>query len=164
MKPKRRPSGAPAGGRFDPESKQEPKVTLDEDAERLLEESSAEAGRPSVAAPPKTEDAKMARLAVTLAEMAEVLDLAASFVADGRPRIGSSLERRIACERIFEILGEQVKRLPDTYKAGHEEVDWSSMVGMRDRVSHGYGRDLNEEIMWRALSVSFPEVRRKLGL
>jgi uncharacterized protein with HEPN domain len=96
--------------------------------------------------------------------MTGVLDLAASFVADGRSRIESSLERRIACERIFEIVGEQVKRLPQSYKVEHGDVDWSSMVGMRDRISHGYRRDLNEEIIWKALSVSLPEVRRELGL
>lgn len=156
----RRPPGSPAGGEFAPRRKSEPDPTLIEDVSDLL----AEAGEPVFVRPPKTEEEKERRLPATLGEMTVMLNVASGFVADGRAIFDSSLERRMACERLFEILGEQVKRLSDAYKADHPDIAWSSVVGMRDRVAHGYGSELHGEIVWHAMAEDLMDMRRVLGL
>lgn len=59
---------------------------------------------------------------------------------------------------------EQAKRLPDGFRAEHEAVRWRDLVGLRDRISHRYGWDLNEDILWKAMAEVLPEVREALGL
>jgi len=44
----------------------------------------------------------------------------------------------LAFERVMEVLGEAVKRLPPELCQRHPEVSWKLIAGMRDRVSHGY--------------------------
>jgi uncharacterized protein with HEPN domain len=47
-------------------------------------------------------------------------------------------QKRLAFERVMEVLGEAVKRLPQELCARYPTVPWRLMVGMRDRISHGY--------------------------
>lgn len=155
---KRRPKG-PGGGRFVPNAHQEADVSLD--VERAIEDAMSEHPQ---APRPKTEEAKEARLGSTLAEMAQLFALAERFAADGRANMAQNLERRMVIERLFEVLGEQVKRLPDRYKQEHPDVDWRAVIGLRDRLSHGYGREIDEEILWHVLSSDLPAMRSALKI
>ena len=43
------------------------------------------------------------------------------------------------------VLGEAAKRLSSEFRAGHPDVPWSDMAGMRDRLIHAYEAvDLDE--------------------
>ena len=44
----------------------------------------------------------------------------------------------MAFERVMEIIGEAVKRLPSDLCQRYPAVPWKLIAGMRDRVSHGY--------------------------
>ena len=148
-------------GPTDPGCHSQPSSSLAAEVEELL----ADTGAPGGAQPPRpqTEQKREQRLARTLAEMADALDDAADIVALGpdqlRPR---SLARR-AAERIIEELAEQAKRLPDRFKADHPEVAWSDLVGMRGRIAHGYGSDIDQDVLWNALTVDLPRLREALG-
>jgi|ERR1039458_1982804 uncharacterized protein with HEPN domain len=54
------------------------------------------------------------------------------------PGMLTDWQKRAAFERIMEVLGEAVKRLPPELTARYPAVDWRGIAGMRDRVSHGY--------------------------
>lgn len=59
------------------------------------------------------------------------------------------------------ILGEAVKRLSPEFRAGHPEIPWSMIAGMRDRLIHKYNAvDLGE--VWRTLQRDVPELLRRL--
>ncbi|MGD0091891.1 MAG: HepT-like ribonuclease domain-containing protein [Planctomycetota bacterium] len=45
---------------------------------------------------------------------------------------------RLALERVMEVLGEAVKRLPLELRERYPAVPWKQVAGTRDRVSHGY--------------------------
>lgn len=41
-------------------------------------------------------------------------------------------------ERVMQLLGEAVKRLPRELCNRYPEVDWKAIAGMRDNITHGY--------------------------
>ena len=54
------------------------------------------------------------------------------------PAILTDWQKRAAFERVMEVLGEAVKRLPPELCQRYPAVPWKLIAGMRDRVSHGY--------------------------
>ena len=63
--------------------------------------------------------------------------------------------KRAAFERVMEILGEAVKRLPPELTAKYPAVDWRGIAGMRDRVSHGYDA-VDYDLLWQAVEKKVP--------
>ena len=64
-------------------------------------------------------------------------------------------QNRAAFERVMEILGEAVKRLPPELMARYPAVDWRGIAGMRDRVSHGYDA-IDYGLMWQSVETRVP--------
>ena len=60
--------------------------------------------------------------------------------------------------RSIEIIGEATKRLPSEITAGHSEIDWKSVAGMRDRLIHAYF-GIDYEIVWDVVTHKIPELR-----
>ncbi|MBC6452581.1 MAG: DUF86 domain-containing protein [Hormoscilla sp. SP5CHS1] len=56
----------------------------------------------------------------------------------------------------FAILGEAVKRLSWSFREQHEEIPWSSIAGMRDKLIHDYD-GVNLERVWKTASENLPE-------
>jgi len=47
--------------------------------------------------------------------------------------------------RNFEIIGEVAKKVPNTVRTKHTDVDWLAIIGMRNIMIHDYfGVDLDE--------------------
>jgi len=64
-------------------------------------------------------------------------------------------QKRAAFERVMEVLGEAVKRLPPDLTARYPAVDWRGIAGMRDRVSHGYDA-IDYGLLWQAVETRVP--------
>ena len=64
-------------------------------------------------------------------------------------------QKRAAFERVMEILGEAVKRLPPELTARYPAVDWRGIAGMHDRVSHGYDA-IDYGLMWQSVEKRVP--------
>jgi uncharacterized protein with HEPN domain len=76
---------------------------------------------------------------VTLRQLAEYAQHAQEFCAQNTfAGMLTDWQKRAAFERVMEVLGEAVKRLPPELTARYPAVDWRGVAGMRDRVSHGY--------------------------
>lgn len=74
------------------------------------------------------------------------------------------LESRIvrrAVERNFGILGEAARRVSASFQAGHPEIDWSGIVGLRNVLAHQYEM-IRHEILWNVIIENLPNLR--LGL
>lgn len=58
---------------------------------------------------------------------------------------------------IFQLLiiGEATKHLSEDLQSAHEEVPWSKMARMRDRLIHGYF-DVDVEIVWTTVTRDIP--------
>jgi len=55
---------------------------------------------------------------------------------------------QLATLHLIQRLGEAASRLSADFRAGHPEFPWSEMIGMRNRIVHGYD-DLDPDIVWR---------------
>jgi uncharacterized protein with HEPN domain len=64
-------------------------------------------------------------------------------------------QTRLAFERVMEILGEAVKRLPDDLRVKCPSVDWKGAAGMRDHVAHGYDV-VDHNVLWKAVREEVP--------
>jgi uncharacterized protein with HEPN domain len=64
-------------------------------------------------------------------------------------------QKRAAFERVMEILGEAVKRLPPDLTARYSAVDWRGIAGMRDWISHGYDA-VDYGMLWQAVQKDVP--------
>ena len=55
------------------------------------------------------------------------------------------------------VLGKAVKRLSDDFRAGHPEIPWPLMAGMRDKLIHGYDI-VDLEQVWRTATRDVPDL------
>ena len=57
----------------------------------------------------------------------------------------------------FAIVGEAAGRVSTPFVVDHPELPWRKMVGMRNRVIHGYD-DIDLEVVWETICVSIPSL------
>jgi uncharacterized protein with HEPN domain len=55
-------------------------------------------------------------------------------------------------ERLVEILGEAVKRLPNELRDRHPQLPWDKIAGTRDYIANGYDR-VDYDVIWGVLDV-----------
>jgi len=61
----------------------------------------------------------------------------------------------------IEIIGEAARGVGDKVRAGHPEVPWRVITGMRHRVSHGYfGIDLH--VVWNTVARDLPTLQESV--
>ncbi len=69
-----------------------------------------------------------------------------------RPHTRDSFEAdevtHLALLHLIQRLGEAASRLSADFRADHPEFPWAEMIGMRNRIVHGYD-DLDTDIVWR---------------
>ena len=93
---------------------------------------------------------------VTLLQIADYARYAQSLCTDKtQEQLKSDWRDAFAFERVMEVLGEAVKRLPNELRARYPAVDWRGIAGMRDRVSHGYDT-VDYEVLWHAVRTRVP--------
>jgi len=63
-----------------------------------------------------------------------------------------------AVSRAFEIIGEAVKNIPETFRAQHPEIPWKAIAGMRDKLIHNYwGIDI--QVLWKTIHQDLPRLK-----
>ncbi|HEX9895541.1 MAG TPA: HepT-like ribonuclease domain-containing protein [Gemmatimonadales bacterium] len=56
--------------------------------------------------------------------------------------------RQLALLHLIQLLGESASRVSADFRDGHPELPWGPMVGIRNRIVHGYDH-LDPDIVWR---------------
>jgi uncharacterized protein with HEPN domain len=61
----------------------------------------------------------------------------------------------LAVVRLLEIVGEAASRTPVDERAQHPDIPWSQIVGLRNRLIHGYD-SVDFEILWQIVNHDLP--------
>lgn len=60
------------------------------------------------------------------------------------------------------VIGEAVTRLSREFTASHPEVEWARIVGMRNRLIHGYDK-IRWELVWRTATDAVPKLLAQIA-
>jgi uncharacterized protein with HEPN domain len=63
--------------------------------------------------------------------------------------------------RSIEVIGEAVKRVPETIRQNHPQIEWRAIAGMRDKLIHDYF-GVDYEIVWDVVSNKIPDLESKI--
>ncbi len=61
----------------------------------------------------------------------------------------------LALTRLLEIIGEAANRVPPDIQARHSAIPWSQIVGLRNRLIHGYDA-VDLDILWQIIRHDLP--------
>jgi len=67
----------------------------------------------------------------------------------------------LALVRLLEIIGEAAGRVSPRAQASRPEIPWSQIVGLRNRLIHGYD-SVDMDILWQVLVEDLPALIRVL--
>jgi uncharacterized protein with HEPN domain len=70
----------------------------------------------------------------------------------------ADLKTQDAVIRVFEIIGEAVKALPEEWKLAEPGIPWRQISGFRDVLAHSYFA-VNSSVVWTAATQKAPELR-----
>jgi len=66
-----------------------------------------------------------------------------------------------AVVRKLEIIGEASKNIPKEIRMKYEEVPWSDMAKMRDKITHFYF-GVDYEIVWKVIKERLPTLKQQI--
>jgi len=96
-----------------------------------------------------------------LVDILEAAGKIAAKVVDGRAAFDKDEYVQLALVHLVQIIGEAAARLSDDVTEAHPEVPWRRVVGMRNRVVHGYF-EVDPETLWVAVSVDVPRLAAQI--
>jgi uncharacterized protein with HEPN domain len=78
-------------------------------------------------------------------------------MATGKTRNDLDTDRKLnlALVRLLEIVGEAANRTPADERAQYGEIPWGQIVGLRNRLIHGYD-SVDFEILWQIVNHDLP--------
>ena len=83
----------------------------------------------------------------------ELIDRCETAVAD----LDSDRLLALAVVRLLEIIGEAAGRVPGEEQLRRPGVPWLSIVGLRNRLIHGYD-DIDHDIVWQIVTTDLPQL------
>lgn len=85
-----------------------------------------------------------------LIDLRDHLDKAAAFTRAGRDAFYADEMAQFALIRVYEVVGEIVKRLPADLRQSNPQIDWRKLAGFRDFLAHNYD-EIILEFVWQAV-------------
>ena len=78
-------------------------------------------------------------------------------MARGRTRAQLDSDRKLnlSLVRLLEIVGEAAGRVPAKERVCHPDIPWPEIVGLRNRLIHGYD-SVDFDILWQIVSDDLP--------
>ena len=58
-------------------------------------------------------------------------------------------------ERFIEVIGEAASKVSETTRRSLTTVPWHEIVGMRNRLIHGYA-SVDNDVVWAVITVDLP--------
>ena len=67
----------------------------------------------------------------------------------------------LATLRCLEIIGEAASRIPESVRQQHPQITWAQIIGMRNRLVHGYDL-VDYDIIWNTVTEDLPPLIAEL--
>ncbi len=67
----------------------------------------------------------------------------------------------LALVRLLEVIGEAARGISPEFREKHAKIPWKQMMGMRNRLIHGY-YDINLDIVWETITKDLPPLIAQL--
>jgi len=94
-----------------------------------------------------------------LVRLRHMLDHAkeAAAMAQGRTHHDLNTDRQfnLALVHLLEIVGEAANRVPEQARLRHSAVPWAEIVGLRNRLIHGYDK-VDFDVLWEIVTHDLP--------
>ena len=94
-----------------------------------------------------------------LIRLQDMLDYSREAVALTQNRTRADLDRdrvlSLALVRLLEIEGEAANRIPSDVQNMNPNIPWAEIIGLRNRLVHGYG-PIDLDIVWRIIITDLP--------
>lgn len=95
----------------------------------------------------------------TIDRVGHMLDAAreaSAFVANReRDAIRGDRMLALALVKLLEIIGEAASAIPIEFRTAHPTIPWRAIIGMRNRLIHGYF-DIDTDIVWDTVTRNLP--------
>ena len=99
---------------------------------------------------------------IYLQDIVAAIDRIESYVQDTtRFQFEADRMRFDAVVRNLEIIGEAVKRVPDSIRENYPNVAWRQIAGLRDRLIHAYF-DIDIDIIWDVVQSELPILKSEV--
>jgi uncharacterized protein with HEPN domain len=96
---------------------------------------------------------------VRLQHMLEAVLEVIEFTQDAeRSDLDDDRKLKHALVRLLEIIGEAAVGMSSSIKEDHPDIPWKEMIGMRNRLIHGYF-DVDLDIVWQTVSKDIPPLK-----
>ena len=90
---------------------------------------------------------------IRIRHMLDAVKEALAFTIDkSREDLDNNRMLTLAIIKELEIIGEAVSKLTHEFKAGQPHIPWADIVGMRNRLTHGYF-DIDLDRVWDTVLV-----------
>lgn len=97
-----------------------------------------------------------------LQDIVNAADRIASYVKDmTRSEFEADQMRIDAVIRNLQIIGEAVKKIPDSIREDYPSVAWHNIAGLRNRVIHVYF-NIDMDVIWDVVQSKLPPLRMQI--
>lgn len=79
-----------------------------------------------------------------------------------REAFGRDRVLQLASTRLIEIVGEAANRITSEGRQAHPEIPWNRIVGMRNRLVHGYDV-IDYDLLWDTVTCDLPPLIESLN-
>ena len=78
-----------------------------------------------------------------------------------REELGNNRMMQLALTRLMEIIGEAANRVSTATKQKNKDIPWSQIIGMRNRLIHGYDI-IDYDLLWDTVNFDLPPLIQSL--
>ena len=78
-----------------------------------------------------------------------------------RADLDTDRKLNLALVRLVEIIGEAATRVTPEVRNRHPDVPWLDIIGMRNRIVHGYD-EVDFDILWDVMELHLPPLITEL--
>ncbi len=88
-------------------------------------------------------------------------DIQESVKGLSKDQFSNNKDKKDANIRRLEIIGEAAKNLSSKLKEKYKKIEWSKIIGTRDKVIHAYSK-VNLNIVWDIIKKDLPKLKKQM--